>query len=171
VLHLSEAFPFSHLAEPDEGKGHGIGQAGISNYLGGPWKREYQIKIIAEALTQLKDIEEGIIIELWIAREKLSTRYHRDGADAPTWFDYCNDIGIDKRTANRWLKAHEEGRKQVTVCPFVYAEMKLGELLAATERSYVGSIEGTNLPNQEKTLPPNITKKLSHEAETMEVER
>ena len=37
----------------------GIGQNTISNFLGGPWLREYQINLIAEALAQLRDIEEG----------------------------------------------------------------------------------------------------------------
>ena len=37
------------------------------------------------------------------AREKLSSRYHRDGSNAPSWNQYCIDIGIPKSTANRWL--------------------------------------------------------------------
>ena len=38
------------------------------------------------------------------AREELSSRYHRDdGTNVPTWGRYCEDIGISKRTANRWL--------------------------------------------------------------------
>ena len=30
------------------------------------------------------------------AREKLSSRYHRDGSNAPSWNQYCIDIGIPK---------------------------------------------------------------------------
>jgi len=40
-----------------------IGQTTISEYLGGPWLRKYQINLIAEALAQLRDIEQNIISE------------------------------------------------------------------------------------------------------------
>ncbi len=42
------------------------------------------------------------------------------------------------------------------------AEARLGELLKGIERKYVGSIEGTNVPKQERTLPEGITHKQSH---------
>ena len=39
------------------------------------------------------------------------------------------------------------------------AEAKLGEMLAGIEPVYsMGSVEGTNRPHREKTLPPTITK-------------
>jgi hypothetical protein len=38
-----------------EGEGHGIGQTGISNFLGGPWLREYQIKLISEAIDKVRE--------------------------------------------------------------------------------------------------------------------
>jgi len=48
---------------------------------------------------------------LWIAREILNENFKeyqkRGDANAlppPTWNKYCEDIGIDKSTANRWLK-------------------------------------------------------------------
>jgi len=51
-----------------------------------------------------------------VAREKLSTRanatsFGRDGANAPsrTWAGYCEDIGINKSTANRWLAQYFGG--------------------------------------------------------------
>ena len=47
--------------------------------------------------------------ELWIARAVLRNQGARTdlGANAPkltTWADYCEDIGVNKRTANRWLR-------------------------------------------------------------------
>ncbi len=39
------------------------------------------------------------------------------------------------------------------------------ELLGDIDRKYVGSIKGTNVPNQVKTLPPSVTKQLSHVAQ------
>jgi hypothetical protein len=54
------------------------------------------------------------------------------------------------------------------------AEVKLGEMLAAIKRKYesVGSLEGTDTewdgPKQQvKTLPPTITKRESHQAQTI----
>ena len=47
------------------------------------------------------------------------------------------------------------------------AEVKLGEMLEGIDRKYVGSIKGTNVPKQEKTLPPNIDKKQSHYAQQL----
>ena len=49
-----------------------------------------------------------------MAREKLSTRAwnkHSDGTNVPsrTWDSYCTDIGIEKRTANRWLAQYFGG--------------------------------------------------------------
>jgi hypothetical protein len=45
-----------------------------------------------------------MMTELWIAREMLSNRYYRDGTNVPSWAQYCRDIKLEKRTANRWLK-------------------------------------------------------------------
>jgi hypothetical protein len=41
------------------------------------------------------------------------------------------------------------------------AEVRLGEILEKMEPKYVGSLPGTNVPNREKTLPPDISKKQS----------
>lgn len=47
------------------------------------------------------------------------------------------------------------------------AEIKMGEILEAVQPEYVGSIEGTHVPKQIKTLPKNVTKKQSHQAQTI----
>jgi hypothetical protein len=46
---------------PHVRKDQPIGREAISDYLGGPWKEMYQIRLIGEALAQLRDMEEGII--------------------------------------------------------------------------------------------------------------
>jgi hypothetical protein len=50
--------------------------------------------------------------ELHAAREALSRegRPPETGTDVPvrTWDGYCTDIGLEKRTANRWLKMYDE---------------------------------------------------------------
>jgi hypothetical protein len=48
------------------------------------------------------------------------------------------------------------------------AEMRLGELLAAIEPDYtMGSVEGTHRPHRKSTLPTGVTKKVSHQAQTL----
>lgn len=52
------------------------------------------------------------------------------------------------------------------------AEVRMGEILEGIEPKYNGSVvsstEGTHqVPRQEKTLPPDITKKQSHQAQTL----
>lgn len=49
----------------------------------------------------------------------------------------------------------------------LYAKAKMGELLKGIESKYVGSIEGTHVPKQIKTLPEGITHKQSHYAQTL----
>ena len=52
------------------------------------------------------------------------------------------------------------------------AEVRLGEILEAIEPKYNGSVvssgDGTHqVPKQEKSLPPDISKKQSHQAQTL----
>lgn len=61
--------------------------------------------------------------------------------------------------------ALQDGQDAATAV--IYAEEKLGELLKDEDRKYVGSLEGTNVPKQEKSLPPGIDKRLSHQAQTI----
>jgi len=42
---------------------------------------------------------------LWIAREILSSRYHRDGTKVPTWSKYCEEIGSSKQVINHYNEA------------------------------------------------------------------
>jgi len=57
-------------------------------------------------------LTEELFQELWIAREMLSSHYHRDGSNEPTWAQYCKDIGSAKSTVNRWLQRWGETKRQ-----------------------------------------------------------
>ena len=57
------------------------------------------------------ELTQDILNELATAREKLSSHYHRDGANAPSWSTYCQDIGLEKSTVNRWLARHLKKEK------------------------------------------------------------
>jgi len=67
------------------------------------WNYDESIKKVKGFVYKAKNLTEEILKELYIAREKLSSRYYRDGKNFPSWNQYCEDIGITKRTANLWL--------------------------------------------------------------------
>jgi hypothetical protein len=67
------------------------------------WDYDTSVKKTKGYIYRWKNLTENIAKELWIAREKLSNRYHRDGANAPSWNEYCVEIGSTKSTVNRWL--------------------------------------------------------------------
>lgn len=73
------------------------------------WDYEESVKKVKSVIYKWGNITQELLGELWVAREKLSTRYHRDGASAPTWGGYCEEIGSTKSTINRWLQAFEAG--------------------------------------------------------------
>jgi len=79
------------------------------------WDYENSIKKIKSKMFKWKNMTGEVLDELWIAREVLSAQggyqFHKKvlGTNVPsTWDQYCEDIGIEKRTANRWLKRYEE---------------------------------------------------------------
>ena len=71
------------------------------------WNYEDSISKIQPLIIRWKELTIEIVTELWIAREKLSTQGHKyaDGTIVPSasWASYCDSIGLEKRTANRWL--------------------------------------------------------------------
>jgi len=79
------------------------------------WDYETSIEKVKSIVYKWKNLTFEILRELWIAREVLSKHggdrkseeYQRDICPTDfTWEKYCQDIGIEKRTANRWLRKH-----------------------------------------------------------------
>jgi hypothetical protein len=59
------------------------------------------------------------------------------------------------------------GNKKTACVAVLDAKVKLGELLANTEKKYaISSVDGTNRPQRAPSLPANIDKKKSHEYQT-----
>lgn len=58
-----------------------------------------------------------LLHELCQARAALSSRYHRDGANAPSWADYCGEVGLLKSTVNRWLQRYDDETRTVKELP------------------------------------------------------
>lgn len=75
------------------------------------WNYEDSIAKVKPMIYKWKNLTFEILQELYIAREKLSQVGNPNftiGANAPigkTWNQYCQEIGIAKSTANRWLNS------------------------------------------------------------------
>lgn len=73
------------------------------------WNYETSIKFVSESMFKWKNLTEEVAVELYNAREMLSTRAWNkksDGTKVPsqTWSEYCTEIGSSKQVVNRWLK-------------------------------------------------------------------
>ena len=70
------------------------------------WDYDGSVSRVRGFVYKAKNLTKDIWGELWIAREILSKEGRpKTDANAPvkTWNDYCQDIGVNKSTANRWL--------------------------------------------------------------------
>lgn len=74
------------------------------------WSYEESINRVRPLFYKWKNLTIEVAQELYIAREKLSVSkadaariMHGTNVPCKTWNQYCQDIGIEKRTANRWL--------------------------------------------------------------------
>jgi ParB family chromosome partitioning protein len=70
------------------------------------WDYNDSVKKVRGYFLKWGTLTQDILNELATARETLSKRYHRDGTNVPSWDSYCQDIGLEKRTVNRWLERH-----------------------------------------------------------------
>ena len=76
------------------------------------WDYDTSVDKAKISINKWKNVTIEFLCELWIAREKLSVSWEEkqrtsSGTFVPldkTWDSYCDDIGIEKRTANRWLQ-------------------------------------------------------------------
>jgi len=70
------------------------------------WDYDISVDKSKVSINKWKNVTVEFLCELWIAREKLSVphRPKLSDANAPSWNSYCDDIGVDKSTANRWLQ-------------------------------------------------------------------
>lgn len=75
------------------------------------WEYDGSIAKVKPLIMRWKNITLDIAVELYIAREILSgSKFYGNqwsGTNVPqqTWEQYCEAIGLEKRTANRWLAA------------------------------------------------------------------
>lgn len=72
------------------------------------WDYGISVASLKPKIDSWKRLTTEIATELFIAREKLSQSGLRTDLGTivprlPTWAEYCESIGIEKRTANRWI--------------------------------------------------------------------
>ena len=82
------------------------------------WDYDTSVEKTKTFIYKWKNLSDDILEELWVAREKLS----KDGVKKSdprwdksptlkTWSDYCEEIGSERRTVNRWLEKTYSSKK------------------------------------------------------------
>jgi len=73
------------------------------------WDYEKSVNKVKTFIYKWKNLTSDIMMELWVAREKLSIGHRPiSGTKVPlnTWTDYCYEVGSSRRVVNRWIKRH-----------------------------------------------------------------
>ena len=86
-----------------------------------PWDYDASVERVAPKVLKWKTATVELMHDLWEAREALSHSpseaakvLHGTNDPRRTWEGYCEDVGIAKRTVNRWLERYDpEGRKMI----------------------------------------------------------
>lgn len=82
------------------------------------WSYDESVKKVKQLIYKWVSLTDEMADELYIAREKLSKegrplKKTRPKAPAKTWSQYCEDIGHNRQTVNRWL-LRVFGQKETT---------------------------------------------------------
>ena len=82
------------------------------------WDYDTSVEKTKTFIYKWKNLSDDILEELWVAREKLSVSnsdaakiMHGTNAPCRTWGDYCEEIGTERRTVNRWLEKTYSSKK------------------------------------------------------------
>ena len=70
------------------------------------WDFDKSVDVMATRMRTWKSLTAEILSELYVAREALSKPHSNNSG----WADYCKAIGVEKRTANRWLRRARMGQ-------------------------------------------------------------
>lgn len=85
------------------------------------WDYEKSVEKVGALIYKWKNLTFEILRELWIARKILSispeeaARKHGTNVPRFTWSQYCKKAGIERRTANRWLKNYFSPEEQLQI--------------------------------------------------------
>jgi len=72
------------------------------------WDYYESVDKVRSLITSFKTVSTDMLHELWVAREKLSPRSPgKIDVTNVTWNSYCDDVGIERMTAHRWLNQYD----------------------------------------------------------------
>ena len=85
------------------------------------WDYDASVKRVMPKVMRLKELTLDVYQELWTAREQLSNQGARtditSGQMSRSWESYCEDVGLVKRTVNRWLQGYDPVKQQLIEAP------------------------------------------------------
>jgi len=84
------------------------------------WNYEDSVKKTKQLAFNWKNLTKELFDELFVAREILSKEGRPEtGTIVPvkTWDGYCQDVGLEKRTVNRWLQRFYGNQNQIQNSP------------------------------------------------------
>ena len=82
------------------------------------WNYDQAVERVKAKVYKWKKMTADLLQELHTARQQLSKTgvYYREGGtdgSPKTWAGFCADIGLSKRTVNRWLAKFDPDTKQI----------------------------------------------------------
>ena len=86
------------------------------------WDYDISVEKTKTIVYKWKNLTIDILDEFWVAREMLSEHGGDRRSDQrdkcpienKTWSNYCEEIGLEKRTVNRWLEKAYSSKKITT---------------------------------------------------------
>lgn len=81
------------------------------------WEYSASVEKVKALITSFKNVSSDMLHELWVAREKLSipaseAAKKRDAIAPRSWSQYCEEVGVGRSTANRWLSQYDHVEKK-----------------------------------------------------------
>lgn len=133
------------------------------------WDYDASVNRVQPLIYKWKNLTVEVAQELYVAREKLSKegRPEITGTNVPvkTWNSYCAAIGIEKRTANRWLAQfypnepaepqaieHQDTCAVDDLCALIQSGKKYQTILADPPWAYSNQATRAATDNHYKTM-------------------
>jgi hypothetical protein len=120
----------------------------------GKWDYQASVERVRGILSKATKNKQYIVKELHVANTMFNSQGRRSDIKnciTPTWEQYCDDIGIDKGTANRWLREFRN--------PKVYEKVKARNIVKRELMKQQPSSQETPIENNVVNSTPQDTVK------------